>query len=436
MFYVICMNPVLQVALDFINASRALKIAEESVDGGVDWIEAGTPLIKSEGLTILRTLSNQFPKKTIVADLKTMDTGSLETEMASKAGADIICIMAAASDGTIKEAVLAAKKYGTKIMVDLLGIKDPIRRGIDVCSFGVDYLCVHIGIDQQMTGKKPANTVSTLSKQVDIPIAAAGGINSETVVDVINAGASIIIVGGAITKATDVKKATSTIKKAMTDKKRINSNLFKKYDTAEIKTAFEQVSTPNISDAMHRQPSMQGIKPIQESVHMVGRAVTVNTLDGDWAKPVEAIEYAGKNSVIVIDAHQGKTAIWGELATWSGKQKKLAGVVIDGTVRDIDAIKKIDFPVFCRFQSSNAGDPKGFGELNAHILCGGQPVSPGDWIIGDSSGVIVVPQKMALEIANRSLDIKEHENRIREEIKQGKSLSEVMYLKKWEVQKK
>ncbi len=430
------MKPILQVALDLINGSRALNIAKESVKGGADWIEAGTPLIKSEGLNIIRKLSREFPKKTIIADLKTMDTGSLETEIASKAGADVICVMAAAADSTIEEAIAAAQKYGTKIMVDLLGVSDPVKRAEELSSIGLDYLCVHVGIDQQMTGEKPENIVTELVQKIDVPIAVAGGINSESVVDVLNAGASIIIVGGAITKAEDVTQATVQIKKAMKDKKKIKSKNFKKYDEREIKTAFQQVSTPNISDAMHRRGAMQGIKPLQESVHLVGQAYTVNTLDGDWAKPVEAIEHAKKGQVLVINAHQGHTAVWGELATWSAKEKHLAGVIIDGTVRDVEAIRQIEFPVFCRYTAPNAGEPKGFGERNAHILCGGQPVSPGDWIIGDSSGVVVVPQKKAQEIANRALDVHEHENRIREEIKRGKSLSEVMYLEKWEVQKK
>jgi len=431
------MNPVLQVALDLINGSRAIQIAHESVQGGADWIEAGTPLIKSEGLEILRTLSKEFPKKTIIADLKTMDTGALETEMASKAGADVICVMAAAADSTIEEAVSAAEKFGTKIMVDLLGIKNPIKRAKKISSLGVDYLCVHVGIDQQMTGQKPEEIVTELTRYTNIPIAAAGGINSETVVDVLNAGASIIIVGGAITKAEKVTEATSNIKQAMQEKKRIKTSLFKKYDTSELKTAFKQVSTSNISDAMHRKGAMKGIKPIHTtSKQLIGQAFTVNTLDGDWAKPVEAIEQACENQVLVINAHQGNTAIWGELATLSAKQKQLTGVVIDGAVRDIDAVKRIDFPVYCRYKVPNAGEPKGLGECNGHIICGGQLVSPGDWIIGDASGIVVVPQHKAQEIANRALDVKEHENRIREEIKRGKSLSEVIYLKKWEVQHK
>jgi 3-hexulose-6-phosphate synthase/6-phospho-3-hexuloisomerase len=165
---------------------------------------------------------------------------------------------------------------------------------------------------------------------------------------------------------------------------------------------------------------------------MVGRALTVRTIDGDWAKPIEAIDKAEKGWVLVVDVNRGKTAVWGELATWSAKLKGLAGVVIDGAVRDYDDLLKIKFPIFSRYIVPNAGEPKGLGEIGAEITCGSQSVQTGDWIIGDDSGVVVVPQELAQEIANRALDVKEQENRIREEIKSGGSLGSVLKLKKWE----
>ena len=426
------MKTTLQVALDLLNEHRALAIAKDSVIGGADWLEVGTPLIKSEGMEVVRKLKDMFPKKTLVADMKTMDTGAFETEMAAKAGADVVCILAAADDSTIKDALKSARKYGTKVMVDLIGIKDKVQRAKTLEKMGVDYLCMHIGIDEQMIGKKPVEILTKVVKNTDIPVAVAGGINSETAVDVVNAGASIIIVGGAITKANNVKKATEDIKKAIIEKKSVKTELFKKYDKSELKEAFSLVSTPNISDAMHKQGAMQGIRPVKLGFHMVGRALTVRTIDGDWAKPIEAIDRAEKGEVIVVDVNGGKTAIWGELATWSAKLKGLGGVVIDGAIRDLDDLIKIDFPVFSRHISSNAGEPKGLGEIGSEITCGNQTVKTGDWIIGDDSGIVVVPQEIAQEIANRALDVKEHENRIREEIRSGGSLGTVVKVKKWE----
>jgi len=424
---------ILQVALDLLNEHRALSIAQDSVKADKDcWLEVGTPLIKSEGMDIIRKLKQTFPDKTIVADMKIMDTGALEVEMATKAGADVVCVLAASDDSTIKDALKSARKYGSRIMVDLIGVKDKVTRAKELEKLGADYLCIHIGIDEQMIGKKPIDVLTSIVKKTEIPVAVAGGLNSETVAEIAKAGASIIIVGGAITKAKDVIKATKQIKKAIIEKKPIESTLFNKYDKAHLKEAFSMVSTPNISDAMHRQGAMQGIKPVVSGFHMVGRALTVRTIDGDWAKPIEAIDETNRGEVVVVDVNGGKTAIWGELATWSAKLKGLAGVVIDGTVRDLDDIVKMDFPIFCRHIAPNAGEPKGFGEIGAEIKCGGQTVRTGDWIIGDDSGVVVVPQEISQEIANRSLGVKETENRIREEIKSGGSLGSILKLKKWE----
>lgn len=426
------MKPLLQVALDLLNEHRAIQIAKDSVKGGADWLEAGTPLIKSEGMEIIRKLRETFPERTIVADMKTMDTGAFETEMASKAGADVVVLLGAADDSTIKDALKSARKYGTKIMVDLIGVKDKTKRARQLEKLGVDYICIHVGIDEQMIGKKPLEILREAVKNTNTPIAVAGGINSETAPELVKAGASIIIVGSAITKAKNVTTAAKNIKKAITDGKIVKSDLFKKYDKTELREAFKCVSTPNVSDAMHKSGAIQDIKPVKLGFHMVGRALTVRTIDGDWAKPVEAIDKAEKGDVIVIDVNGGKTAIWGELATWSAKKKNISGVVIDGAIRDLDDIVKIDFPVFSRHVASNAGEPKGLGEIGAEITCGGQTVKTGDWIIGDDSGIVVVPQENAQEIANRALDVKEQENRIREEIKKGSSLGTVVKVKKWE----
>jgi len=426
------MRLILQVALDLINEERALKIAKNAIKGGADWIEAGTPLIKSEGMNIVRKLKQTFPKNMLIADMKTMDTGALETEIAAKAGADIICILAVSDDSTIVDATKSARNYGSKIMVDLIGVKDKIKRAKELEKLGVDYLCIHVGIDEQMVGKKPLDVLSQLSDKINIPIAVAGGLNSEIVADVVKAGATIIIVGGAITKAKNVELETKKIKNAIEEKKSIATKYYKKYDKSQLLNAFSLVSTPNISDAMHKKGAMHGIRPIKLGFHMVGKAFTVNTIDGDWAKPIEAIDEAEKGQIIVVNTNGGKTAIWGELATWSAKLKGIAGAVIDGAIRDLDDIIKMDFPIFCKHISSNAGEPKGCGEIKSEILCGGQNVRTGDWVIGDDSGVVVVPQEIAQEIVNRALDVKEHENRIREEIKQGGSLGSVTKLKKWE----
>jgi 3-hexulose-6-phosphate synthase/6-phospho-3-hexuloisomerase len=380
----------------------------------------------------VRALKKKFPDKTIVADLKTADVGGVEVEMASKAGAQVCIVLAISDDGTISEAVRAARKYGSKVMVDVLGVKDKVKRAKEVEALGADYVCVHVGIDEQMTGGTPLETLKEIAEAVKIPVAAAGGLNTETVADAVKSGASVIIVGGAITKAANVTEEVRKLKKAISEKKIIPTELYKKYSEKELHDVLSKVSTANISDAMHRKGAMIGLKPLKKGYRVVGRAVTVRTYNGDWAKPVQAIDVAGKGDVIVIDACGGRTAVWGELASWSCKTKGIAGVVIDGAVRDVEDIIEMGFPVFARHLAPNAGEPKGFGEIGAEICCGGRTVREGDWIVADDSGVVVIPKERARDIANRAIDVFEQENRIREEIQRGSTLSKVVKLRKWE----
>jgi 3-hexulose-6-phosphate synthase/6-phospho-3-hexuloisomerase len=426
------MKPILQLALDFVDLRRAVKSAQAGIANGVDWLEVGTPLIKSEGLQAVRELRSLFPHVTLVADMKIMDAGRIEVETAAKAGANIVDVLGAASDATIRECIQAGKNYGAKIVVDLIAVKDPVSRAKQVEDFGADYITVHCSIDEQMEGKDPFETLRRVAGAVSLPVGVAGGINSETAPRALKAGASIVIVGGAITKAVDPAEAAHNIKKAMEERIAIPTRLFKRGSEAEIRDILERVSAANLSDALHRGGVLEGIRPLFQGIRMAGRAVTVRTYPGDWAKPVEAIDMAEKGDVIVVDAGGVGPAIWGELATHSALQRGVAGVVIDGAIRDTYDIAQMKFPAFTRLIMPNAGEPKGFGEIGVPVTVGSRRVENGDWILGDDDGVVVLPRSMATEYANRSMDVLERENRIREEIKEGSTLSKVTELLRWE----
>ena len=211
--------PKLQVALDLRDLREALRIAELAYRAGVDWIEAGTPLIKSVGMEAVRELRRRLPGATIIADLKTLDTGWLETELAAQAGADIVAISGLAHDNTIRDAVGCARKYGVRVMVDLLQVPDPFKRAKELEALGVDYICAHTGIDVQRDRAeeidRKVSALSRLASSLKVPLAAAGGIRADTARKVVEAGVKIVIVGGAITRAADPMKAAALILKAI-----------------------------------------------------------------------------------------------------------------------------------------------------------------------------------------------------------------------------
>lgn len=424
------MRPILQVALDEVELSRAVQIAREAVEGGADYIEAGTPLIKSEGMQAVRALKKAFPDHVIVADMKTMDTGAVEVEMAAKSGAGIVSVLGASHDSTIEDAVRSARRYGVRLAVDLINVPGAAERAVRLQELGADIVGVHAGIDQQMVGQDPLDVLKKVRDSVSVPVAVAGGLDARSAASAVALGADIVIVGGNVIRSKDVAGAARAIRESI-DRATLHE-VGKRSLDEEVRDIFMQVSTPNISDAMHRSPAMRDIRPLFEGIKIAGRAVTVQNFPGDWAKPVEASDVAGAGEIIVINNNSNNVAPWGELASRGCMQKGILGVVIDGAIRDADDIRRIRFPAFASAIVPNAGDPKGFGEINAEITCGGLTVRPGDWVVGDDNGVMVVPKERAYEVARRALEVKKNEERVRVEIERGKTLAQVVDLYKWE----
>lgn len=425
-------GPILQVALDFANLSQALRLAEEAVAGGAQWLEAGTPLIKSEGLQAVRELKRRFPDHTIVADMKTMDAGRAEVEMAAQAGASVVAVLGAASDATIAECVEAGQRYDARIMIDLAEVADPVGRALRAQELGAAIIGVHLPIDVQMRGEMNLDTLRAVAAAVQIPVAAAGGLNSETAPQAVAAGASIVIVGGALTKAPDAKAATETILRAMATGEAIATEQFKRGGPEQIREMLEKCEAAQVTDAMHRGGWVEGIRPLFPGAHCIGPALTVWTYPGDWAKPVEAIDQAAPGTVLFVDVRGEGPAVWGEEATKSCISRGLAGIVIHGALRDSRAITELGFPAFCTKVAPAAGDPKGMGMIGVPLKIAGVAIRTGDWVIADDDGVVVIPQERAVEIANRACAVVEREAREKAEIDAGSTLAQVVELERWE----
>jgi len=205
---------LLLVALDFLSLDMALKVAAAS-RVYVDILEAGTPLIKSEGIRVLDALRKKFQEKKIFADLKIMDAGALEARMAFEAGADMISVCAQASIETITEAIEETRNWNKKVVVDLIGSRDWFSKAKELKHLCPDYFCIHTGLDEQIKGKKPFEKLEDFVREINFPYCIAGGIKPEDLQFIMPFKPSIIIVGGYITKAESPEEAAKKIKVAM-----------------------------------------------------------------------------------------------------------------------------------------------------------------------------------------------------------------------------
>ncbi|MBS4201304.1 orotidine 5'-phosphate decarboxylase [Bacillus sp. FJAT-49732] len=191
------MEPILQISLDLTSTKEALEMAEVAVESGVDWIEVGTPLLLAEGLHAVSALRERFPDHPIVADLKTMDGGYLETEMMAKAGATHVVVMAVAHPATIRAVVKAAREYGIQVMGDIMATEDPVAAAKMLEENGVDYIIVHTGFDERGEDpeRSPFDHLDAVFKAVTIPIQAVGGLTIEQAAEMPKNGAPLVVVG-------------------------------------------------------------------------------------------------------------------------------------------------------------------------------------------------------------------------------------------------
>ncbi|MEB3861849.1 MAG: orotidine 5'-phosphate decarboxylase [Desulfurococcales archaeon] len=199
-------SPLIQVALDFTSMGEALRLASLLAGSTRRLVlEAGTPLIKSYGLEAVELLRALPGPGQVVADMKTMDTGGLEVEIAYRHGATATTVLGVAPDETIAEASSAAKRLGITLYGDLIGVGDPVERARRLEELGVDVILLHIGIDVQrklgLTAGSRVEVVRRLRGEVKGLIAVAGGVKPREVRGLVDAGADIVIIGSAITRA-------------------------------------------------------------------------------------------------------------------------------------------------------------------------------------------------------------------------------------------
>jgi 3-hexulose-6-phosphate synthase len=210
------MNVLVQISLDVTDIPEAVSTARMALRAGVDYLEAGTPLIIAEGMNGVRALRQNFPGVPIVADLKTMDGGYLEAEMMAKAGATHVVVMERAHPETVKVVVKAGRDLGIKVMGDNLGARDMVASAKRLEDLGCDYVIHHIGYDERRgivaAGGRcpsPLDQLREIVASVNVPVQAVGGLSAEQAVQTAEYGAQLVVLGAPLTIDADAFKTAS-----------------------------------------------------------------------------------------------------------------------------------------------------------------------------------------------------------------------------------
>lgn len=191
-----------------------------------------------------------------------------------------------------------------------------------------------------------------------------------------------------------------------------------------------KMDTAVLSDAMNRLGTMTAaIKPLLDEFPLVGVAFTVRCYPGDFLTMIKALKEAKKGEVLVVDGGGFmEAALMGEMMAWEAKKKGLKGFVIDGAVRDLKGLKDVGLPVYARAVTPRAGSVEKVEATQTPIICGGAPVQPGDLVLGDEDGVVIVSSKQKDNFLKLAQEIAQKEKEIIKQLKSGKSLADVLDL--------
>lgn len=205
----------LQLALDDLNLVDALLMIEKTHDS-IDIIEVGTPFVIDEGMRAVREIKRFFPEKEILADLKIMDAGYYEAELAFEADADYATVLGVTDVLTVKGCIEVAEKYNRKIVVDMICVDNMPHKIAQMEEIGAHILAVHTGADQQAAGREPIEDLRVMAQHVTkSQMSVAGGISSKTAQKYVDLKPAILIVGSGITHHKNPKAEAAAIKEIM-----------------------------------------------------------------------------------------------------------------------------------------------------------------------------------------------------------------------------
>ena len=197
-------RPAIQIALDYPTIDEAIRMAQVGIRAGVDILEAGTPLIVSQGASAIGRLAEAFPDYPILADYKTMDSGGKNVLLTHKQGGHYMTVCANAPDETVRAAVDAREESGIQVVVDTIGVKDQAGRARQCEQWGVDMIYLHYGADQRRADPSRDSTqwLEQVLAAVTIPVG-VGTFDAEDAVRAVRGGAALVAIGHPVISGPD-----------------------------------------------------------------------------------------------------------------------------------------------------------------------------------------------------------------------------------------
>jgi len=391
------MKPKLSVSLEFLHLENAIFCAEQSVSAGVDIIEVGSTLLKSTGLTSIKVLRERFPDVTLVADMKVQCNVKSEIKAVADAGANSVTISGNVSSEIWQQSLEVAKEQGVGVILDFRDIARPqqlINRGIPE---GFQTIMLSIKEPSFALLQKTTSALTT-------PVGVQGVEEEDAIVESISLGASTIGIRFSDAKEKSIQDAVKSILKILSNAKRTFPKDPMALHEEQLLQLLEQVSPSDFCEVSERPCFLENVYPVQKYTKIAGKAATLKVWPGAEMAVLDFLMKMESRCVLVIDAGGRGAAVWGQMATEIAIKKELVGVVVYGSIKDVNKIREKGLPCYTSsITPIIAKDQDSSFSENCPLKIGEVFVKPGDWIVGDDTGIISISQDEIFFKTNEAL---------------------------------
>ncbi|WP_372367454.1 orotidine 5'-phosphate decarboxylase / HUMPS family protein [Candidatus Uabimicrobium sp. HlEnr_7] len=391
------MKPKLSVSLEFLHLENAIFCAEQSVSAGVDIIEIGSTLLKSTGLTSIKVLRERFPEVTLVADMKVQSNVESEIKAVADAGANSVTISGNVSPQIWQQSLEVAKEHSVNVILDFRDVVHPRRHINKNIPDGFDTIMLSL---QQPSFALLQKTTSILTT----PIGVQGVEEEDDIVEAISLGASVIGIRFSDAKEKSIQEAVKSILKILSNAKRTFPKDPVSLHEEQLLQLLEQVSPSDFCEVSDKPCFLESVYPVQKYTKIAGKAATLKVWPGAELAVLDFLMKMESHCILVIDAGGRGSAVWGQMATEIAIKKELVGVVVYGSIKDVNKIREKGLPCYTSSITPiiTKNQDSSFSG-NCPLKIGEVFIKPGDWLIGDDTGVISISQQDIFFKTNEAL---------------------------------
>lgn len=416
----------LLVSLDCLHLENALFYAEQAISAGLDILEISSNLLNKTGLHNIQIFRDKFADTFLLADVKMICATQQEMKTIVDFGANAITVCGATDFENWQQVLSIAQEHNLQVFLDFRGFATAIIEQQMPLIQTADYILLGFG----SAPKSMLSLLAEIASHSKTSIAASNLEDLDTIADFVTLRVNIIALKYGDGNRKDIKevilKYRNHLEQVSQDIPDISPRM---YSEQMLIHKLQQVSPGTICELSNMPVFLDKVYPLHRFTKIVGRVVTLKVWPGAQLAVLDFLLEVPENSIVVVDSGgDASCAIWNALATEIAMKRNLLGVVIYGAITDVNAIRSKGFPCYIHSLTTVPGHAQPQAQKNVTVAIGNVSINSGDWIMGDDSGAICIPDKNIFGIVEKALELGEYREQVLQKIEQTTDTTELSEL--------